>query len=381
MAAGHDAQAAGERVEALLAELRSQAGPQVARHRRRTGGLPGRAVRRRAGRDRQDPRRGRRGRAAAAGPSWSRTRWWRACCWCMTCTRSIAGTRVQRAIDAGPAPARRARGPGRVPRPRRGGRRPPAPGAQRPWLRVHGGHDPGGHRAGGGRRRRRSGGRRLRGGRGRWPSCRCCRSRRRPAGPGVPGDRCRGIGDRATGSAAVRQAAGRPGAGPAAGHPADPGRAGSRPGGRDDGADAEAERCEMCREVLDATRHGHVVDTGEAVARLHLPRLLPALHPRGRGGGRYRAVPERVHHDPDRPLTDADWNELQIPVAMAFFFFNSDAGPGGGGLPEPGRGDRVRARPRGLGPAGRRPPAAGRAGARRRGHLREPDRRPATRSS
>ena len=30
MAAGHDAQAAGEKVEALLAELRSQAGPQVA---------------------------------------------------------------------------------------------------------------------------------------------------------------------------------------------------------------------------------------------------------------------------------------------------------------------------------------------------------------
>src|SRR5437588_11647544 len=30
MAAGHDAQAAGERVEALLAELRAHAGPQVA---------------------------------------------------------------------------------------------------------------------------------------------------------------------------------------------------------------------------------------------------------------------------------------------------------------------------------------------------------------
>src|SRR6516162_944166 len=30
MAAGHDARAAGERVEALLAELRSHAGPQVA---------------------------------------------------------------------------------------------------------------------------------------------------------------------------------------------------------------------------------------------------------------------------------------------------------------------------------------------------------------
>jgi hypothetical protein len=56
----------------------------------------------------------------------------------------------------------------------------------------------------------------------------------------------------------------------------------------------------------------------------------------GAAGGRYRAVPERIYHDPDRPLTDADWSELQIPVAMAFFFFNSALGRVVAGYPSPG---------------------------------------------
>ena len=48
MAAGHNgqdpAQAAGERIETLLAELRAQAGPELAGTARRTRELPGRAV-------------------------------------------------------------------------------------------------------------------------------------------------------------------------------------------------------------------------------------------------------------------------------------------------------------------------------------------------
>ena len=47
-------------------------------------------------------------------------------------------------------------------------------------------------------------------------------------------------------------------------------------------------------------------------------------------------MPERVRHDPARPLADADWNELQIPVAMAFFFFNSVLGRVVAGYPSPG---------------------------------------------
>ena len=85
----------------------------------------------------------------------------------------------------------------------------------------------GGHRAGGGRRRTGRGGRQFRRGRPRPPSCRCCRS----AGPRRPGGRGDQPG-RILGSAAVRQAAGRARAGPAAGHPAGPGRAGRRPGPR-----------------------------------------------------------------------------------------------------------------------------------------------------
>ena len=56
----------------------------------------------------------------------------------------------------------------------------------------------------------------------------------------------------------------------------------------------------------------------------------------GAAGGRYQAVPERICHDPDRPLAGADWNELQIPVAMAFFFVNSALGRVVAGYPSPG---------------------------------------------
>jgi Family of unknown function (DUF5947) len=47
-------------------------------------------------------------------------------------------------------------------------------------------------------------------------------------------------------------------------------------------------------------------------------------------------VPEHVYHDPVRPLTDADWNELQVPVGMAFFFHNSALDRVVAGYPGPG---------------------------------------------
>ncbi len=58
-----------------------------------------------------------------------------------------------------------------------------------------------------------------------------------------------------------------------------------------------AERCEMCREVL-GERHGHVVDLETAVPRVHLPRVLPAVHPRGSGR---RPVPGRARARLPRP--------------------------------------------------------------------------------
>ena len=139
----------------------------------------------------------------------------------------------------------------------------------------------------------------------------------------------------------------------------------------DAGGPESAERCEMCREVL-GERHGHVVDLEKRSLSCTCRACYLLFTHEGAAGGRYRAVPEHVYHDPGRPLTDADWNELQIPVAMAFFFYNSALDRVVAGVPQPGRGDRVRAGPGRLGPAGRRPPAARHAGPRRRGHLRQP---------
>jgi hypothetical protein len=85
------------------------------------------------------------------------------------------------------------------------------------------------------------------------------------------------------------------------------------------------ERCELCTSPI-AAEHGHLVD-------LHSRRLLCGCRPctllftrPGAGGGRYRAVPDRVLRDPDLVVADAEWDALQIPVGMAFFFRNSAMG-------------------------------------------------------
>ena len=95
------------------------------------------------------------------------------------------------------------------------------------------------------------------------------------------------------------------------------------------------ERCEMCQTVLDE-RHGHLVDLDQRSIACACRACYLLFTHEGAAGGRYKAVPERICHDPGRPLDGADWNELQIPVAMAFFFFNSALGRVVAGYPSPG---------------------------------------------
>jgi len=102
-------------------------------------------------------------------------------------------------------------------------------------------------------------------------------------------------------------------------------------------AATEPERCEMCREVLDGrTGHGHVVELEKRTIVCACRACYLLFTAEGAAGGRYRSVPDRVRHDPARPLAAADWNELQIPVAMAFFFVNSALGRIVAGYPSPG---------------------------------------------
>jgi len=91
----------------------------------------------------------------------------------------------------------------------------------------------------------------------------------------------------------------------------------------------------MCQTILD-DRHGHLVDMDKRSIACACRACYLLFTREGAAGGRYKAVPERICHDPGRPLADADWSELQIPVAMAFFFVNSALGRVVAGYPSPG---------------------------------------------
>jgi hypothetical protein len=83
------------------------------------------------------------------------------------------------------------------------------------------------------------------------------------------------------------------------------------------------ERCEFCTEDL-ADRHSHVVNVEGRSLMCSCRGCWFLFAPDGAGGGKYRAVPEDVVHDPEFRLTDGDWDSLQIPVGTAFFFVQSD---------------------------------------------------------
>jgi len=82
------------------------------------------------------------------------------------------------------------------------------------------------------------------------------------------------------------------------------------------------EHCELCGTRI-GSEHAHMVDLRRrSIACACRSCALLFARP----GGLYRTVPERVCHDPNAPLTAAEWAELQIPVAIAFFFLNSALG-------------------------------------------------------
>jgi hypothetical protein len=85
------------------------------------------------------------------------------------------------------------------------------------------------------------------------------------------------------------------------------------------------EGCEMCGEDI-TDEHSHVVNI-ESRSLLCTCRPCYLLFTReGAGRGNFRSVPERYLTDPSFQLSEARWEELQVPVAMAFFFYNSMLG-------------------------------------------------------
>ncbi len=94
------------------------------------------------------------------------------------------------------------------------------------------------------------------------------------------------------------------------------------------------EKCEFCAAGV-GERHGHVADL-EGSSLMCACRACYLLFCHGSaGGGRYRSVPDRYLADPARPMTAAEWDELEIPVGLAFFLHSSAAGEVTGFYPSP----------------------------------------------
>jgi hypothetical protein len=88
---------------------------------------------------------------------------------------------------------------------------------------------------------------------------------------------------------------------------------------------ASAERCEMCATEL-PPEHGHVADLDHSSLVCTCRGCYLLFAETGAGGGRYRGVPDRYQFDPDRPVSPAQWDELQIPVGLVFFLRSSRTG-------------------------------------------------------
>jgi hypothetical protein len=95
-----------------------------------------------------------------------------------------------------------------------------------------------------------------------------------------------------------------------------------------------AEKCELCATEVPA-EHGHVADLETATLACACRACYLLFTQPAAGRGRYRAVPDRYLADPDRTLTVAQWDELEIPVGLAFFLKSSSAERVTGFYPSP----------------------------------------------
>jgi hypothetical protein len=88
---------------------------------------------------------------------------------------------------------------------------------------------------------------------------------------------------------------------------------------------AEApEKCEMCAAEVPA-EHGHVADLEAASLMCACRACYLLFTQRTAGRGRYRTVPDRYLADPDRVMSPAEWDQLEVPVGLAFFLRSSRA--------------------------------------------------------
>jgi hypothetical protein len=94
------------------------------------------------------------------------------------------------------------------------------------------------------------------------------------------------------------------------------------------------ETCELCAAPIGPV-HGHLADLEESTLNCACRACYLLFTEPGAGRGRYRAVPDRYLRDRARPLTAAEWGELDVPVGLAFFLNSTRRGQVCGFYPSP----------------------------------------------
>jgi hypothetical protein len=80
------------------------------------------------------------------------------------------------------------------------------------------------------------------------------------------------------------------------------------------------EKCELCGKEI-APQHRHLLET--AVRRIVCSCDHCALRFHDVVGGRYQLVPRDTCLLKDFQMTDAQWDDLSLPINLAFFFFST----------------------------------------------------------
>lgn len=83
------------------------------------------------------------------------------------------------------------------------------------------------------------------------------------------------------------------------------------------------ELCELCGEPI-ADGHGHVASLAERRLLCSCRACYLLFTNPGAGGRRLRAVPQRYRAVPDFAYSQAQWDELAIPVDLVFLFCQSE---------------------------------------------------------
>lgn len=130
--------------------------------------------------------------------------------------------------------------------------------------------------------------------------------------------------------------------GPRSGGPPDgPSAASTKPDGPMPRGVVPDEKCEFCAAEIGAD-HSHVADIDRS-SLMCACRACYLLFTHAQAGlarptgvrGRYRAVPDRYLTDPDHPVSDSEWDRLEIPVGLAFFLRRSAQDTVSGFYPSP----------------------------------------------